>query len=103
MNHPPGMIKSIPGSSLPVSQAVNDLCLSIIILMNGAYFCPAVGLAMPENPIISNGSDLFINQMLFFLAVCELNMKILAPVSKRALMFLIPVSVLICIRHMSRL
>ena len=92
INYPPGIIKFIPASSVPISHAMNDLCLSITSLTNGAYACPADGTAVPENPRISSGSDLLIWRMWSLFAVFESNIKMLAPMSKRAIAYLSPAS-----------
>ena len=93
MNHPPEIIRFIPASSVLISHAINDSCLSMTSLTNGAYACPAEGTTVPENPKASSGSDLLIWQICSLFAVFESSIKMLAPVSKRAFAYLSPASV----------
>ena len=103
MNHPPKIIRFFPGSSVPISHAINDSCLSITSLTNRAKDCPAVGTAAPENPMISSGSDHVIWRMCNLFAVFVSNIKMLAPVSNKAFAYLSPASVLIWTCRIRRL
>jgi hypothetical protein len=92
INHPPRIIRSTPFSMCPISQEIWEIWFSILKFIRGAKYFPKDVSSCPENPNLIGFSH-SITKMLWIWALSWLRIKTFALMSRRAWMFLDPLTV----------